>query len=80
MLIDKATSAYQYIGTLCDDYIRAQDKVNQAQKKVDALREKGNYKIMGKVVNDDLHKASIKRNTRFRELQTHLDIVAEQES
>ena len=79
MIIDKSTSLYQDSSLLIDDYIRAQDKVNQVQKKVNALREKGNYKIMGKVIRDDLRKASIKRNAAMSKLQNHLDEIAKQE-
>ncbi len=74
------TYAEELIPSVCRDYINAQKKVNTVQQKVDGLRAKGNYKIMGKVVNDDLHKASIKRNVAMRELQTHLDEMAKEES
>ena len=78
--MDKSTSAYQYTTSICDDYIRAQANVNRVQKKVNGLREEGNYKIMGKVIHDEMRKASIKRNTLAQELQNHLDQIAKQET
>jgi hypothetical protein len=34
---------------------------------------------MGKVINDDLRKASIKRNAAMSKLQNYLDKIAKQE-
>lgn len=79
-MIDKSTTEYQYTGTLCDEYIYASAKVDEVERKVANLREKGNYRIMGKVVHDEWRKAAIKRNNALRKLQAHLDLVASRET
>ena len=64
------------IPNLIEGYIDAQVKVLKIQDKIENLRAKGNFKSMGKVINDELLKASIKRNKALTLTQKHLDAIA----
>jgi len=62
---------------LCESYIDAQANYLRIVAKAESLREKGNFKSMNKVINDELLKASIKRNKALSAVQDHLDAIAE---